>query len=167
MSKLSIFSLIFSTLTLFAAVVIFAQLSSIQERVVVVEKAAQEGSGFTFGGLPPDWTDPSNPAQSAPLEEADIPKDAIRIEATAEGFTPSTFTAQAGKKIQLAVKSADEWVHTFVFDDPNLSAVTLGLSSQQTRGITFFAPKTPGEYTFFCNVPGHRHRGEEGTMIVQ
>jgi uncharacterized cupredoxin-like copper-binding protein len=36
----------------------------------------------------------------------------------------------------------------------------------ETRAITFQAPE-PGEYEFYCDVPGHEARGEVGTMIVE
>jgi len=165
------FSISLSIITLLALFVVsmllFSQASDIKQRLGALEKSAREGSGFTFGGLPPDWTNPEMPAQSLPLEEKDVPKNAIKLEVTAQGFSPNTFTVKAGDKITVAAKSADQWVHTFVFDDPLLKDVSLGLASQETRGITFFAPKEKGEYKFFCNVPGHRERGEEGVMIVQ
>lgn len=165
------FNIPISVITLLAvfvvAILVFSQLSTVGQRLDALEKAAREGSGFTFGGLPPDWTNPEVPAQSLPLEEKDVPKDAVKLEVTAQGFSPNKFTVKAGEKVALAAKSADQWVHTFVFDDPTLADVSLGLASQETRGITFFAPKKKGEYKFFCNVPGHRDRGEEGVMIVQ
>ncbi|MBI1888421.1 MAG: cupredoxin domain-containing protein [Candidatus Spechtbacteria bacterium] len=145
----------------------FSQFSSVSQRLDALEKVAREGSAFTFGGLPADWTNPEAPAQSLPLEEKDVPNGAIKLQVTAQGFSPNTFTVKAGEKVTLAAKSADQWVHTFVFDDPKLTDVSLGLASGETRGITFFAPKKKGEYKFFCNVPGHRGRGEEGVMIVK
>ena len=168
MDKLHIPLSIITLLALFVvAALLFSQLSSINQRMDALEKAAREGSTFTFGGLPPDWTNPESPAQSLPLEEKDVPKDVIKLEVTAQGFSPDTFTVKKGEEVTLAAKSADQWVHTFVFDDPTLSDVSLGLASQETRGITFFAPKEKGEYKFFCNVPGHKGRGEEGVMIVK
>lgn len=168
MNKLHIPISIITLLAVFVvAILLFSQLSSINQRMDALERSAREGGGITFGGLPPDWTNPEAPAQSLPLEEKDVPKDAVKLEVTAQGFSPDNFTVKAGEKVTLAVKSADQWVHTFVFDDPALSDVSLGLASQETRAITFFAPKEKGEYKFFCNVPGHRERGEEGTMRVE
>lgn len=174
MDKLHIPLSIITLLAVFVvAVFLFSQLSSMNQRMDALERAAREGGGVTFGGLPSDWKNPEAPAQSLPFEEKDVPKDAVKLEVTAQGFTPNTFTVKAGEKVTLAVKSADQWVHTFVFDDaardahPELSQVGIGLASQETRGITFFAPKEKGEYKFFCNVPGHRERGEEGVMRVE
>lgn len=166
--NLRIFLSVIAPLALFVvAILLFAQMSTISQRLDVLEKAAREGGGFTFGGLPPDWTNAEAPAQSLPLAEKDVPQDAIKLEVTAKGFSPDNFTVKAGGKVTLAVKSADEWVHTFVFENPVLADVSLGLASQETRGITFFAPKDKGEYKFFCNVPGHKERGEAGVMRVE
>ena len=168
MNKLHIPLSIVTLLALFVvAILLFSQMSDIRQRLGVVEKSAREGGGFTFGGLPPDWTNPEAPAQSLPLIEKDVPKEAVKLEVTAKGFSPDKFTVKTGEKVTLAVKSADEWVHTFIFDDPKLADIAIGLASQETRGITFFAPKEKGEYKFFCNVPGHKERGEVGTMIVE
>ena len=168
MNKLHIPLSIITLVALFVvAILMFSQFSSINQRMDALEKAPREGGGVTFGGLPADWTNPKAPAQSLPLEENDVPKDALKLEVTAAGFSPDTFTVKAGEEVTLAVKSADQWVHTFVFEEPSLKDVSLGLASQETRGITFFAPKEKGEYKFFCNVPGHRERGEVGTMTVQ
>jgi uncharacterized cupredoxin-like copper-binding protein len=29
-----------------------------------------------------------------------------------------------------------------------------------------FTPSQPGEYEFFCSVPGHKEAGMRGTMVV-
>jgi uncharacterized cupredoxin-like copper-binding protein len=34
------------------------------------------------------------------------------------------------------------------------------------QGTIEFAPSTPGEYTYFCTVPGHKEAGMVGTLVV-
>lgn len=114
-----------------------------------------------------DWQNPEEPWQSAPLEESEIPKEAIRIGVTAEGFSPSSFEVKKGEEVVLAVTSQDKWVHVFRFKDSSLDKVAVGLNPGETKVITFYAPSKVGEYEFFCDVPGHERRGEKGKMIVK
>jgi len=108
---------------------------------------------------------PDAPQQSAPIAEKDVSSKALKISVSAQGFSPSQFTVKAGEPISFSVTSNDEQTHVFKFDDPSLSAIAVGIGPKETRVITFNAPKK-GEYTFFCDVPGHRSRGEIGKMIV-
>ena len=115
----------------------------------------------------PQWQNPKDPRQSPLLTEAEIPKEAIKIVMTAQGFTPKSFTVNKGQEVVLSVSSGDEWTHVFKFQDESLSSVALGLGSDQTRVITFYAPSSKGEYEYYCDVPGHKQRGETGIMIVK
>ena len=40
----------------------------------------------------------------------------------------------------------------------------LVLGANETVDTTFTA--TPGTYTFYCSIPGHREAGMEGTLTV-
>ena len=113
-----------------------------------------------------DWQDPKNPESSLPLEEKDIPKETIRIRVSSYGFSPNSFRVKKGEQIFLSVTSEDDQTHIFKFKDPSLSDVAIGVSSKETRAITFYAPSKSGEYEYFCDVPGHEARGEKGKMIV-
>lgn len=111
---------------------------------------------------------PAAPQQSGPVSQTSLPKNAVNLVITAKGFNPSSFTAQSGKEVVLAITSGDTLTHVFMFDDSSLSGVALGVAPQETRSITFNAPTTKaGEYTFRCDVPGHKDRGEVGKMIVK
>lgn len=107
------------------------------------------------------------PKQSIPLSEEDIPAQALEFTVSAAGFTPGTFTVTAGTAVTLAVTATDDESHLFVFEDPALSAVVVGIGPGQTRIISFNAPSSPGSYAFRCGVPGHAARGETGVMIVE
>jgi len=103
----------------------------------------------------------------SPGEEKNLPKEAVKLTVTASGFTPNEFTVSAESIVDLAVTSGDQWTHVFKFDDPSLQNVSLGLAGGETRMITFKAPAAKSDYSFYCDVPGHRGRGETGVMHVK
>jgi len=110
---------------------------------------------------------PTQPYQSSPIMEKDVPSTAIKLSVSAEGFSPDTFTVTSKQKVTLAITSGDEQTHVFKFSDESLSDVAVGLGPKETRTIEFFAPEKPGSYEFYCDVPGHKGRGETGTMTVK
>jgi len=109
---------------------------------------------------------PEAPQQSDPVSVEDLPSSVIKLSVTASGFSPSSFTVDAGSVVSFSITSGDAQTHLFKFDDPSLSGVAIGVAPKETRVSTFKAPKK-GEYTFSCGVPGHAGRGETGVMIVK
>lgn len=109
---------------------------------------------------------PEAPQQTAPVAVEQLPENTIKLGASAEGFKPNTFEVKPGQLVNLSLTSTDGITHVFFFDDPSLSAVAIGVGPNETRAITFNAPKA-GEYSFRCDVPGHAARGEVGKMIVK
>ena len=89
----------------------------------------------------------------------------VDIEVSAAGFKPKEFTVKSGQKVVLVFKSIDE-THVVRFDDPKMAKVKVSMIKGETRGVTFTAPEQ-GDYAFYCAVPGHRERGEEGIMKVR
>jgi len=89
----------------------------------------------------------------------------VDIEVSATGFKPKEFTVKSGQKVILVFKSIDE-THVIRFDDPKMAKVKVSMIKGETRGVTFTAPEQ-GDYAFYCAVPGHRERGEEGVMKVR
>lgn len=107
------------------------------------------------------------PRQTDVISTSELPANTIKLTVTSEGFSPKEFTVKAGESTNLALTSGDGQTHIFKFDSASLSAVAIGVETKQTRAITFNAPKTPGEYSFYCMVLGHSGRGETGKMIVK
>ncbi|HNW20223.1 MAG TPA: cupredoxin domain-containing protein [bacterium] len=109
---------------------------------------------------------PEAPQQTAPISVEDLPSGSVKLTGSADGFKPSTFEVKAGQLVTMSLTSVDKMTHVLLFDDPSLAAVAIGVGPDETRAITFNAPKA-GEYAFHCDVPGHAARGEKGTMIVK
>lgn len=108
---------------------------------------------------------PNAPEQSAPLTLSQIPKDAAHLIVRGNSFSPPSFLAKKGKEITIALQSEDGRTHIFMFKDPSLSAIAVGVGPREIRAITF-TPIQTGEFWFFCNVPGHESSGEYGKMVV-
>jgi len=107
----------------------------------------------------PQRTDISNPDV--------LPPEAIKLTVSNQGFNPAQFEVKAGQVVTLGLFTTDG-VHTIVFDDPSLQAIRLNVNPEVGRAITFNAPPEAGEYSFYCDVPGHREdNGETGVMVVK
>jgi plastocyanin len=52
--------------------------------------------------------------------------------------------------------------HTLVFDDPKFAGFVLATPKESGK-----VELDPGDYTIFCNVPGHRDAGMEATVTVE
>jgi len=130
---------------------------------------SEEGEVLTSGNAPVDNTalpgSPDAPKQSRSLSEEEVPETAIKLSVSANGFSPNEFTVNANDVVTFSLTSTDR-THVFKFDDASLRGVAIGVAGDETRAITFKAPAA-GDYTFYCDVPGHRDRGETGVMHVE
>jgi uncharacterized cupredoxin-like copper-binding protein len=59
---------------------------------------------------------------------------------------------------------SENGLHTLVFDDGKLPGFKLEASSGESDELK--ANLKPGRYTIYCDVPGHREAGMEGTITV-
>ncbi|MDP1706375.1 MAG: cupredoxin domain-containing protein [bacterium] len=114
-----------------------------------------------------EWGTSGAPQQSGPLDVKSLTGDTVKIGVVAGNFTPNSFKAKAGKAVVVSLTSNDNFTHSFHFSDVSLKALAIGVGPGETRAITFNAPNKKGDYQFFCDLPGHRDRGEVGTMIVE
>lgn len=110
---------------------------------------------------------PEAPAQTGPVAKEELAASVIKLEISAAGWSPKEFKVKAGAPITVAITSVDQYAHSFVFEDASLSAIGVGVYSNETRAVTFNAPDKKGEYVYYCNVGGHKNRGETGKMIVE
>lgn len=117
------------------------------------------GDPFTGGvsdfGSTPALLEPSKGETAGSMHEGPI-----AIDAAISGFTPSEFEATEGS-VTLEITNPDAFDHDFVIDEFDVKTT---LPAGETTKVTFDA--TPGTYTFYCSIPGHREAGMEGTMTV-
>jgi len=94
------------------------------------------------------------------------PKGAAQTTLTIQGgnffFDPKEPQVPAGI---VAIKlESSEGLHTLVFDNGKLPGFRLEAGSGKSDQLK--ADLKPGKYTFFCDIPGHREAGMEGTLTV-
>lgn len=90
----------------------------------------------------------------------------LDIEA-AEGlaYTSDTATAKAGK-VTVDFTNSQPLTHDVAIEDS--AGKTIGKTELIAEGSdSTVVDLKPGEYTFYCTVPGHREAGMEGTLTVK
>jgi len=81
----------------------------------------------------------------------------VTVKATdALRFEPDHLTATAGV-IHIVLDNTGATTHTFVIDSPKFK-----LANDDSGNVTLAA----GDYVFYCDVPGHRAGGMQGTLTV-
>jgi nitrite reductase (NO-forming) len=78
-------------------------------------------------------------------------------------FDQAELHAAAGETVALRLENADASGHSFDIDEFNLH-VSMPAGE---AGLALFTPTTPGRYTFYCSIPGHREAGMVGTLVVE
>ncbi|MCC6189527.1 MAG: cupredoxin domain-containing protein [Anaerolineales bacterium] len=78
-------------------------------------------------------------------------------------FSPATLTADVGQTLNVTLNNTGVLEHNFVIDEFNVS---LGPVPAGQTSSGSFTPNAAGSYTYYCNVPGHREAGMEGTLTV-
>lgn len=78
-------------------------------------------------------------------------------------FEPTTLNAEAGE-VTVELTAEDGVNHDFVIEElDDLTVVEAGAGETETGTVEL----DPGEYTFYCSVPGHRPAGMEGVLTVE
>jgi plastocyanin len=86
----------------------------------------------------------------------------VTIEAHDVFFTPKQVKAPAGKlKIDYVEKGSQQ--HTLAIDGVKGFKLEVGPGSKSASGTVDLKP---GEYSFYCTIPGHRAQGMSGTFTI-
>lgn len=81
-----------------------------------------------------------------------------------EGKINPSLNVQVDDVVRITVINGDAMEH-------DLSIMDFGLSSESVigkgaRAVVVFRVSQPGDFVYFCSVPGHRKAGMEGRLIV-
>jgi plastocyanin len=92
---------------------------------------------------------------------------ALDIEAAPSGLAFATETAEAkAGKVTVNFTNPQPLTHDVAIEDS--SGKTIGKTELIAEGSdSATVDLKPGEYTFYCTVPGHREAGMEGTLTVK
>ncbi|HEX2097066.1 MAG TPA: plastocyanin/azurin family copper-binding protein [Solirubrobacterales bacterium] len=93
----------------------------------------------------------------------------IAIEAAASGlaFTEDQISTKAGKDVTLRFSNPQPIGHDADIEDDGGKVIADTEVLTEGEDSATIANLKPGEYTFFCSVPGHREGGMEGTLTVE
>ena len=131
-------------------------------------------------------------AACSPAESTDQPPEpvALTLIATDIAYDAQRVEAVAGQPLRLTLDNQGVLEHDFsIMEVPLAGAVTMTEHSGEmashdmshmdeepavhvaapTGGHSTieFIPSTPGEYAYYCTVPGHREAGMEGVLVVK
>jgi plastocyanin len=78
-------------------------------------------------------------------------------------FDRGELRVKAGETVALRFDNPHGSPHSFDIDKLKVHVpVAAGAS-----GLVLFKPTEPGTYTYYCQLPGHREAGMEGTLVVE
>ena len=120
------------------------------------EAATPVGTGETEAATPA--------AEASPAAAGGGGGEAIEVHTLdALKFDPDTLTASPGQEIHVINEGVMQ--HDFIIDELDMATDLLNNGDEQT--VTVPDDAAPGEYTYYCSVPGHRESGMEGTLTVE
>ncbi len=115
------------------------------------------------------------------------PKEALFLmEMSSFAFAPDDLQVEVGEVVEIAIQNSEMVLHDFTIDDidADVHISYLGGTGQHAHeeaakeadvhfaltepasGVVHLKINEPGEYVFYCSVPGHQQQGMEGTLIV-
>lgn len=116
--------------------------------------APPQDTGDTGAATPADEGTPAASGEVAVELEASDPYEWSQYE----------ITAKPGDTI--AVTNVGSLEHNFTVDELGI-AEDLPTGGSETVMITIPEDAEPGDYAFYCSVPGHREAGMEGTLTIE
>ncbi len=117
-------------------------------------------AALVFAGCPrrgPEGQPPGQPTPPPPSAQV------VNVSMREWAFDPSPLVARAGRTT-FTIKNDGAVEHNFLIENKagaQIEAIQPGASK------TLDVELTPGQYTIFCNLPGHREAGMVGTLRVQ
>ena len=111
--------------------------------------------------------------------KASGPPLALNMEAGDYFFKPDAFNANAGQAVRMTLANSGSIEHNFTipnvtkdknaepWKDPSITTKVVATALAGANGKGNFLAPAPGEYVYFCSVPGHADLGMHGTLVVK
>jgi plastocyanin len=112
--------------------------------------------GGPMGGMWGQRTDQDAAPDAVPDAEE------LTVEVTEMAFEPATLEVTAGEPVNLTVTNVGQAYHDLTIDELDLQ---LGVEPGETVTAGLEVAE-PGDYGYYCSVPGHASAGMEGTLTV-
>lgn len=81
-----------------------------------------------------------------------------------DGVVNPTLTAEVGQLVRITIINGDPVLHDLKIDEFGVYSGEL-LEAEQTVTMEFLADQ-PGNFSYYCSIPGHREIGMEGVLQV-
>ncbi|HZJ25802.1 MAG TPA: cupredoxin domain-containing protein [Acidimicrobiia bacterium] len=127
--------------------------------VIAVGVAAGSGDWWGMMGRHMGW---SGSGSSGASTEPFVGAEGVTVDAGDLWFEPSTIEIRADEPVNLALRNRGGIFHDLTI--PAFDFVLEATSGDTVTGGLTGAP--PGEYEFYCSVPGHADGGMTGTLDV-
>ena len=133
-----------------------------EEEAEAGEEVAAEGEPPAEGGAPAEG---KAPAEGQPAGGPAITLDVTSPDDGSLDFEPPRLSAIPGT-ITLAYDNPSVVTHNIYLQDAEEAVLA---ESEDVAGgaVEISAELPPGEYFYYCDIPGHREGGMEGTLTVQ
>jgi plastocyanin len=106
-------------------------------------------------------------------ENSDSSDEVQKVEIIVESysFNPDTITVEAGKPVEITLRSVASIIsHNFTIDDPESGLYVVQEVKGGRDATVTFIPEKPGTYKFYCgkkNIFGsHEKKGMVGTIVI-
>lgn len=87
----------------------------------------------------------------------------VEIVAKEFSFAPESVKISLGQTVEFKLRNRGVLAHNLTIENVGKKTKTIQSGNQDTLRFT---PDEPGEYCFYCAVPGHRDAGMTGTLVV-
>jgi plastocyanin len=130
--------------------------------------ACGDSDSDTTGGTTPATTTEEKTEEAGGGNEGGVASNELQIEADPDGglaYTTDEATAKAGK-LEVDLINESPVPHDVAIEDEGgkeIGKTEVIAEGEDSTAVTL----KPGEYTFYCSVPGHREAGMEGTLTVE
>ena len=94
----------------------------------------------------------------------EFPMQFVGVGGDIDGQVNPTLNAEVGQLVQVTLINGDPVLHDLTIDE---FGVTTGqVVEQGETAVIQFTPLAPGEFTYYCSIPGHREIGMEGLFVI-